>query len=394
MKLLDYDKASRLMDKSGIDVILASSPPNVRYLADYWHSASDEYYLLWDTSVTHKTLAGIPKRESDGPFLVAGASEKTNISILDPWIQERHFWGPGYYIQTWKEPNPDPGNPMDVAAEVLAEKGFAESCIAVEKRYLGVGYFERLASKLPKATFVDAEPILWELRTIKSEEEIRRIRRACDSTVKVWEGCMRGARAGMTEKEMESEFIKAFSDEGLDNERSYVIFGPAGVNLLNGSPLASDNPLKEGQFIRIDTQGRYDGYICNLSRVIACGKVTSAMEKAHSLVKGMVEKLIPLLKPGVAVSEIRKFELSLYDGTGYKPVVPYTGHGVGLKVHEPPYLSQVDRTVLEPRMVVTVEPTVQFSGDGDIFISLEDQFLITEDGAEYLTAAAPLDLYL
>ena len=146
MKLLDYDKASRLMDKSGIDVILASSPPNVRYLADYWHSASDEYYLLWDTSVTHKTLAGIPKREADGPFLVAGASEKTNISILDPWIQERHFWGPGYYIQTWKEPNPDPGNPMDVAAEVLAEKGFAESCIAVEKRYLGVGYFERLAS--------------------------------------------------------------------------------------------------------------------------------------------------------------------------------------------------------------------------------------------------------
>ena len=73
----------------------------------------------------------------------------------------------------------------------------------------------------------------------------------------------------------------------------------------------------------------------------------------------------------------------MYDGTGYKPVVPYTGHGVGLKVHEPPYLSQVDRTVLEPGMVVTGEPTVQFSGDGDIFISLEDQFLITEDGAEY-----------
>ena len=66
---------------------------------------------------------------------------------------------------------------------------------------------------------------------------------------------MKRAWPGMTEKEMESEFIKAFSEEGLDNERSYVIFGPAGVNLLNGSPLASDNPLKEGQFIRIDTQG-------------------------------------------------------------------------------------------------------------------------------------------
>ena len=394
MKLVDYQKMSDLMDEAGIDVILASTRPSVFYLADYWHLPSDDYYLLWDTSVTHKTLAGIPKEESKGPFLVAGASEMTSLSMVDPWIKERHYWGPGYYIQRWTEPNPDPGNPMDVAARVLAEKGLAESCIAVEKRYLGVSYFERLASLLPKVTFADAEDLLWKLRMVKSPEEIRRIRRACDSTTKVWKKCMGLARSGMTEKEMEREFVQAFAEEGLDNERSYVVFGPSGMNLLNGSPMASDNPLKEGQFIRVDAQGRYGGYICNLSRVIAFGEVTKEMAKAHGLVKDMVEKLIPEVKPGVPVRDIRTFELDLYKGTGYEAVVPYTGHSVGLKVHEPPYLSQVDDTILKPNMVVTVEPTVQYSADGDIFISIEDQLLITEKGAECLTADAPLDLYL
>ncbi len=394
MKLIDYQKASRLMDEAGIDVILASTRPSVTYLADYWHLPSDDYYVLWDTSVTHKTLIGIPKEEEKGPFLVAGASEMTSVSMVDPWIKERHFWGPGYYIQRWKEPNPDPGNPMDVAAQVLAEKGLEDGCIAVEKRYLGVSYFERLASLLSRATFADAEDILWKLRMVKSPEEVRRIRRACDATCKVWRRCMSLARSGMTEKEMEREFVKAFAEEGLDNERSYVVFGPAGLNLLNGSPMASDNPLKQGQFIRVDVQGRYEGYICNLSRVIAFGEITPEMKRAHGLVKDMVEKLIPILKPGVPVSDIRAFELNLYEGTGYEAVVPYTGHGVGLKVHEPPYLSQVDDTVLEPNMVVTVEPTVQYSADGDIFISIEDQLLITENGAEWLTADAPLDLYL
>ena len=233
------------MDDAGIDVILASTRHNVGYLADYWHSVSDDYYLLWDSTVTHKTLAGIPKDRREGPFLIAGASEMTTLEAIDPWINERHYWGPGYYIQMWTEPQPDLGNPMDVAARVLAEKGLAESCIAVEMRHLGVSYFERLRSLLPKAKLVDAERLLWDLRMVKSDEEMRRIRAACRGTAKVWKQVMAQARAGMTEKEMECEFIAAFAKEEMQNERSYCIFGPAGVKLKNGSPLPSDNPLAD-----------------------------------------------------------------------------------------------------------------------------------------------------
>ena len=69
---------------------------NVGYLAYYWHSVSDDFYVLWDPSVTHKTLAAIPKDEHRGPFLVAGASEMTYLEGSVPWIKERHYWGQGY----------------------------------------------------------------------------------------------------------------------------------------------------------------------------------------------------------------------------------------------------------------------------------------------------------
>lgn len=393
MKLFDYEKAMKLMSESGIDIVLASSKHNIGYLADYWHSVSDDYYVLWDTTVTHKTLVGIPREEKLGAFMIPAASEMTPLEAADPWIKERRYWGPGYYIQTWKEKSPDPGNPMDVVAEALAEKGLNQACLAVEMRYLGIAYFERLRSLLPKARFVDAEGLLWNLRMIKCSEEIRRTREACRRTTKAWYKVINQCCQGITERKVQHLLVEALAEEELEYERAYCIFGPAGVILKNGPPLPSDNRLREGQFIRTDVQARYEGYMCNLSRVVAFGRVTIDMEKAHTIVKDMLKGLTVLLKPGISCRAIRMLELEMYQRTCYKAVVPYTGHGIGRVVHEPPYLSDKDHTLLTPGMLVTLEPTVNFSNGGDIFVCLEDEFLITEDGCECLTCDASLELY-
>ncbi len=394
MRLFDYDRASLIMDRAGVDIIVASSRPNVGYLSDYWYSVSDEFYVLWDLDTVHYTLCGVPKEPSRGPFMVAGADETTVLERADPWIKERHYWGPGYYIQTWKEKDPPPGNPADTAAAVLGEKGFAKKTIAVEMRYIGAAYLDRLKKLLPKARFVDAEPVLWRMRLVKTPEEIRRTREACKRTSRTWLKLMHDLKTGITEKELASKFTVAFLEDGMSAERAYIMFGPCGAKLINGTPVPTDAVLKPGYFVRCDVQGKYDGYICNLSRVIGFGKVTPAMEKAQRLVRGMVETLGPELRPGVRASDIRSMELKLYEGTGYRPVVPYTGHGVGRVVHEPPYLYEKDQTVLEPGIAVTLEPTVTFTSDGDLNISIEDQYVITEDGNECLTSEAPLDLYL
>ncbi len=397
MQLFEYEQASALMRESRIDVILASSKHGVGYLSDYWHPASDDYYVLWDTTATHKTLVGLPAESSRGPFIVAGASEATTIALFDPWIKDRRYWGPGYYIQTWDNPldrDPDPGDPMRVAADALREKGLAKATIGIEERYLGVKYANRLQELLPSARLVDVENVLLDLRVIKSDEEIRRHREACRRTGKAWLDTVHAAEEGMTEQEMQRIFAQACISEGLEYERGYVIFGPAGLDLINGSPPSLGNRLKRGQFIRIDAQGKYQGYICNLSRIVGFGDVSTGMERVHAIERRLVERMIPELRPGVKASRIREIELELYEESGYVPVVPYTGHGVGRVVHEPPYLALNDHTILQPNMVVTLEPTVCYSEGGNIFISIEDQFVITEDGVEWQTESAPMDLYV
>jgi Xaa-Pro dipeptidase len=82
-------------------------------------------------------------------------------------------------MQTWTDPlDPDPGDPIAVVAEVIRDRGLANSTIAIEKRFLGVKYVEALKSLLPGVTLVDAEEILWQLRMVKCEEERRRLREA------------------------------------------------------------------------------------------------------------------------------------------------------------------------------------------------------------------------
>ncbi len=397
MQLFDREKASRLMKDQGIDLLLASSKHGVGYLSDYWHPVSDDYYVLWAVEATHKTFVGVPADQAAEPFLVAGASEQTTISIMDPWIEDRRYWGPGYYIQTWDDPlatDPDPGDPMAVVADAIESRGLTSGTIAIEKRFLGIKYVEALLRRLPDIELVDAEAILWQLRMVKSEEEQKRLRESCLRTSRAWLATVRDAQAGMTQPELQRVFVKHCMDGGLEYERAYVIFGPAGLSLINGSPASGDVRLKPGMFIRIDAQAKFGGYVCNLSRVTAHGEVDDAMAEAHRLERQLILDLIPELKPGVAVADIRRRELALYEEIGHPPLVPYTGHGVGRVVHEPPYLALNDSTILEPGMSVTLEPHIMYSGDGDIFVGMEDHFLITNDGAEWLTESAPMSLHV
>ena len=394
MKLFDDARATALMASAGVDLLLASSRPNVGYLSDYWYAGADEFYMLWDLDVFHYSLAAVPRDPSRGAFLVLGSDEKTVAERNDPWIKERHYWGPGYYIRTWDRPDPDPGDPMDTAAGVLRKKGLDRGVIAVEMRYLGARYLDRLRGHLPAARFVDAEPIFSALRIRKTPEEQRRLREAGERTAAVWHDVSARVRVGQTEIEIQAMFARSFAEHGMVFERAYVVTGPSGHWLINGTPLPTATPLLSGRFLRCDIQGRYEGYLSNMSRVMALGKCPPDMESAHEYVCRMMDVLASALRPGTPVARLRELEVKLNREFGGEPLVSYTGHGIGRIVHEAPYLYARDTTVLEPGMTLTLEPGVVFEGDGEINVCLEDEFLITADGAECLTQSARRDLYM
>jgi Xaa-Pro aminopeptidase len=197
----------------------------------------------------------------------------------------------------------------------------------------------------------------------------------------------------MTEIELQQELERGLTSNGIQFDGAYCLFGPSGLKLEQGPFGPSENPLKPGLFVRTDIQGIYDGYYSDVSRVVGFGQVSREMEHAHALVRRVLERLLAEIGPGMSCGEIRRLELELYKGSGYCAVVPFTGHGVGRMIHEPPYLFERDSTRLAAGMVLAIEPTVCYSSDGDIFICLEDQVLVTENGCEQLTSGATLDLY-
>jgi len=289
MQLFDYDRATSIMNSAGIDVILATSRHGVGYLSDYWHPVSDQFYVLWDTEATHMNVVGLPAARERDAFIVVGASESTTIGIMDPWIQDRRFWGPGYYIQTWDNPlDPDPpsGDAMEVTANALKEKGLDKGTIAIEKRFLGSKYSDRLMELLPNATFVDAEDAIWQLRMIKCDEEIRRFRIACDRTSKVWLDTIHEAEEGMTQPDLQAVYKRLCVENGVDYERAYVIYGPAGLDLSNGSPASGDVELKKGMFIRIDGQAKYQATFATSLESSVSAKFPTHLPKLTPLKNG------------------------------------------------------------------------------------------------------------
>jgi Xaa-Pro aminopeptidase len=394
MRLFDVTRATQLMAEHGVDLTLASAKDSVGYLSDYWDDDTREDYAMWYSEVRYVNLCGVAGDASVPPFLVLSAHEKTSVEARACWIADRRYWGPGFYVQQWPSPRPAPGDPMQTVAQAIDDRGLARGCIAIEPKHLATEYFARLTALLPDATWTDAGPILAKLRAVKCAEEVDRLREVCARTVRAWQAAIGELRPGMTELQLRWEIGEAFAAQQLGWDRGYVIFGPAGVHLQHGAPVPGSNALRAGQFVRVDIAGRYRGYLSDMSRVVGFGTLSAEMEHAHAVVRGILDELTALVRPGLTGGELRQRELALYAAAGVKPVVPYAAHCIGRTVHEAPYASQDDNTPFEPGMVIALEPTVTFSRGGDFNICLEDDLLVTTTGCERLTGAASLDLYL
>jgi Xaa-Pro aminopeptidase len=394
MKLFDQPRAKRLMAAADVDLALASSKVSVSHLADCWDDETSDDYGLWYPDLTYFSLCGVAAAEGTEPFLVVPTHERTSIEARDLWIKDRRYWGPGFYVQQWTSPRPEPGDPIAEAAAAIRERGLAGGRIGIERRYFPIEYFERLRSLLPKASWVDVTPMLANLRSVKTPEEIRRLRTVCERTARAWRTLMPQLRAGMTERDLRWEMIGAFADQGIAWSRGTLYFGPAGVRLTYGAPASANNQLRVGNFVRTDIVGRYEGYLSDMSRVVAFGPVSPAMERIHAQVLSILKDLLGFIRPGLSARQVRAHELALYEGIGVSAVVPYTGHGIGLAVHESPYLDSENETILESGMVLAIEPSVMFRADGDVNVVLEDDILLTDTGCERLTSEAPLDLHL
>lgn len=253
------------------------------------------------------------------------------------------------------------------------------------KFYSDCSNYETVQSILPhtdNSSFVINEDPFRNARIIKDDSEIERIRRASDIIDKLYQVCSEEIKKGMTEKQLQAKLLyEAMELEGTSTcypftLNPFIVAGGANSALPHFE--TSKREFANGDFIVVDLTIRYDGYISDATRTFALGNVSSEMSQVYDIVKKSQQQGLECVEQGVECGKVDSACRTLISKYGYGDnFIHSTGHGVGLEVHEQPWIRPNESKKLSRSMVITVEPGIYI--DTKFGIRIEDTVLVNEN---------------
>jgi Xaa-Pro dipeptidase len=288
-------------------------------------------------------------------------------------------------MRLWEEHE----NPAVQAAQVLAEWGAAS--LAIDPA-LAFAMFDALRLAAPEVVMVNAAPVVDGCRSIKSPAELALMSQAKAMTLEVHRRAARILAPGITTGEVRRFIDQAHRALGADDGSSFcaVQFGEASA-YPHGLP--GEQKLQDGDLVLIDTGCRVQGYNSDITRTYVFGQPTQDQLRVWQVEKKAQAAAFAAVKPGVLCEEIDAVARRVLAEEGFSadyelPGLPHrTGHGIGLSIHEAPYLVRGDKTPLQPGMCFSNEPMIVIPGE--FGVRLEDHFHVTEDGAAWFTPPQP-----
>lgn len=368
------EHAQRLMAERGLAALLVTTEMNFRYF-------SGLHTQTW-VMPTRPMFLIVPARRD--PIAVIPSGSLVGMR-QQSWISD---------IRTWPAPRPhDDGITLlrDALLEVSGTRDRIGAELGPETQvrmplldYLGV---ERA---IAPRTFEDASAIMFRLRMAKSPAETARIRAAAQIVSRGFEALRDSLRPGMTERDASVALQIELFRGGIEKIPYLVAAsGMGGYETINSNP--GDRRLEVGDVLIIDTGSTIDGYYCDFDRNFAFGPPHDSARRAHDLVYAATEAGIAAARPGRTAGEVWR---AMADTLGEEAVrgasVGRMGHGLGLALTEPPSIHPDDQTVLEPGMVITIEPGIAYAAAGGAqkVMVHEENILITEAAPELLSVRA------
>jgi Xaa-Pro aminopeptidase len=355
------------MASAGIDSLLLTHPPNIRYLTGL--NASTGIVII---AGGHATLI-VDFRYAAAARAVAG--DDLAVEVADGQLDA-------------------------VAAALIQKAGFAR--VGVEGEYLSISRFNRLASavarpQLPLAdgpgppTLTPVERLMGGVRAVKDDNEIAILREAGRRLSTVGRELRRWAVAGASELEVAAAIDAAVREAGFERPAFETIVA-SGPNAALPHARPTIRRLAQGDAVVLDFGGVYDGYCVDLTRTVAIGPMAPGLRRMFDAVRDAQAAAIGAVMPGVRAADIDGAARQVLEGRGLGEAFGHgTGHGLGLEVHEEPRISK--HTPRDERvdagMVFTIEPGVYVPGVGGVRI--EDDVLVVEGGCELLTDV-PIEL--
>jgi Xaa-Pro aminopeptidase len=341
-----------------VDAILVSHPPNVRYLTGF--TGEDSQLLI---GRKHALMI------SDSRF-------STQLRQECPGLEAE--------IRTARTPM------SEFVAQILTARKL--KTVGFEGAYVSVASHALLTSKAGAITLAPVAGLVETLRQVKDREEVAAIRRAIHQAERGLAAVQAVAMPQMTERQAAHELEHAMRRVGALRAAFEPIIGVGPQSALPHYR-AGDIPLGTAGFVLMDW-GAVEpaGYHSDLTRVWATSKIPPKLDKLHRVVSEARAAALRVMRPGTACQAVDAAARKVIADAGFEKFFGHgLGHGIGLEIHEGPRLSPISEDVLEPGMVVTVEPGIYIPEFGGV--RLEDDVLITDDAPEVLSTV-PLGMSL
>jgi Xaa-Pro aminopeptidase len=294
---------------------------------------------------------------------------------------------PGTDIAVWREFKFDA---MRVLADVLRKRGLARARIGIEMDYLPAGDFSALRDALPDAKFIAAENLLARLRQIKTPEEIDVLRRLSRIADKAITDAYHSVRAGSSEMDLAAALTRGVYEQGAEYFKLMIVATGERSVFPNVGP--TERILKHGDVCRVEIFPMIGGYHAGVCRTAAVGAAPPEAERIWANLTACKHLLLDAIKPGASSRAIYELYLSKLSELGLPPI-SFIGHGIGLHLHEDPYLGPTQDQPLEAGMVLGIEPLVYETGFG-FGMQNKDMVLVTSKGCELLSDYADTDRLL
>jgi Xaa-Pro aminopeptidase len=261
--------------------------------------------------------------------------------------------------------------------------------IGIEQDFVTVDQYKQLEARLESNQLVSAEKLMEELRSVKDSAELSEIERAVRLADMAFSHILTFIEPGMTEIQVALELEYFMRQNGASGSSfDFIVASGPRSSLPHG--VATERVISQGEIVKMDFGCMVNGYCSDITRTIIMGDPNPKQREVYDTVLEAQLRAIAAIKPGLTGKQVDQVARDFITSKGYGDNFGHgLGHAVGLAIHEEPRLSPTGNKVLEPGMVVTVEPGVYLPNWGGVRI--EDMVVVTETGCRVLTQA-PKDL--
>lgn len=398
--LLNKPRAIEIMERYGLDALIATLPENVVYASDYGGHGAFDYRGL-------QLYVILPREDIEQAAIIVPTSEIPALACHPSWIQDIRIYGSFYAyrppepaapqgivqrIQEMRESVPRYSDALTALKETLTAKGLSGGRLGVDEMNLPPPLWDRVKSALPKAVIAPAFAMFRETRMIKTPSEINRIRRAFQVTEQALRDAIATIREGIAEFEVYQAFRESVTAQG--GNFAFWTSGGGPHSALPGITPSPELKLKKGDIYRFDCGSTWEHAWSDTGRTAIVGEPSPLQRKIYTALVHGVEAALEITRPGTKASELFDTVVSVVR----EEAVPdyrrhHTGHSIGLEFYEPPLIAPPSDTnvllpgaadiALEPGMVLNLEAPYYSMGFGGL--QIEDTVLVTETGWEAIT---------